>query len=305
MHLKYLEYFLALARERHFARAAQACHVTQPTLSAGIVALESAVGQQLVLRDRRFIDLTSQGHAILPYVHEMVANYSDLRAVVDGLPGPLRGTVRLGAIPAAMPRVGALAAQITAGQPLLKISVTSLTSREIEQGFQQRELDAGLSYLTGELPAQVDAIPLFHEHFLFATRRTAGLGARAAVSMAEAAGQRLCLLHEGMQNRRLLNAALAARGLAVDPVATANSYVALFGMVCEGGLDAIVTDSHRALFGQHPDIVLVPFSDPPPPNRIGLVTPLRTLVSPVTRAVMLAARRLVIDKPDQTQERSI
>ena len=131
------------------------------------------------------------------------------------------------------------------------------------------------------------------------------LGARASVSMAEAVARRLCLLHDGMQNRRILNTALATRGLSVAPVVTADSYVALFAMVADGGFDSIVTDTHGALFGQNPAIALLPFADPPPPNPIGVVVPSREPMSPLARVVTLAAKRLVIDKSYNTQQNLI
>ena len=73
MQIRTLRYLLALERERHFARAAQACHVSQPTLSAGLVALEEQLGRRLVDRDRRFIGFTAEGRAVLPWARQVVA----------------------------------------------------------------------------------------------------------------------------------------------------------------------------------------------------------------------------------------
>lgn len=295
MQLRYLEYFTALARERHFARAAEACHVAQPTLSAGIVALEEMLGTRLVLRDRRFLDLTAEGHAILPFAQQMIADHAAMRAAINSDTGPLRGTLRLGAIPAAMPSVGEFVTIVSELQPALHIEIRSLTSREIESSLIARDLDAGITYLSNEPLAQVRSVPLHAENFLFATQRGGAFDGRDAVAMADAAASRLCLLHQGMQNRRILDAVLAERGLAVEPVATADSYVALLAMVMDGGLNAIVTDSHRRLIDAHPDILLLPFSDPPPPNQIGLVILSRDPISPLARVAETAVRQLMID----------
>ncbi len=291
MQLRHLEYFTALARERHFARAAQACHVTQPTLSAGIAALEEQLGQRLVHRDRRFLDLTVEGYAILPFAQQMLAEHSAMRSAIDSDTRHLRGTLRLGAIPAAMPCVGRLVAAIARAQPSVHVAIGSLTSREIESALIARELDAGVTYLSSEPPAQVSSVPLYSEQFLFATRRSGPFGARETISMQEAVSSRLCLLHQGMQNRRILDSALAERGLVCEPVATADSYVALFSMVTEGGLDAIVTDSHGALMTAHPELALLPFTDPPPANQIGLVILDRDPVSPLALLATGAARQ--------------
>ncbi len=64
MQIRLLRYFVALAREEHFARAAATCNVTQPTLSAGIATLEEQLGKRLVMRDRRYIGLTPEGAAM-------------------------------------------------------------------------------------------------------------------------------------------------------------------------------------------------------------------------------------------------
>ena len=295
MQLRYLEYFTALARERHFARAAEACHVAQPTLSAGIVALEEMLGTRLVLRDRRFLDLTAEGHAILPFAQQMIADHAAMRAAINSDTGPLRGTLRLGAIPAAMPSVGEFVTIVSELQPALHIEIRSLTSREIESSLIARDLDAGITYLSNEPLAQVRSVPLHAENFLFATQRGGAFEGRDAVAMADAAASRLCLLHQGMQNRRILDAVLAERGLAVEPVATADSYVALLAMVMDGRLNAIVTDSHRRLIDAHPHILLLPFSDPPPPNQIGLVILSRDPISPLARVAETAVRQLMID----------
>lgn len=297
MQLRYLEYFVTLARERHFARAAEICHVAQPTLSAGLSTLEETLGQRLVIRDRRFIDLSPEGYAILPFAQQMLADHQAMRAALNSDAGPLRGTLRLGAIPAAMPSVGFLVKALTAAHAGLQVSVRSMTSREIEQALVARDLDAGITYLSSEPPAQVRSVPLYSEHFVFATRSGTPLAERSSITLAEAAEARLCLLHEGMQNRRILNAGFSERGLSLEPVATADSYVALLSMVANGDLNAIITDSHSAMLAGHPRLRLIPFSDQLPPNQVGLVIIDREPLSPLARAAFAVAGKLDLPSP--------
>jgi len=63
--LRHLRYFTVLARERHFARAAEACNISQPTLSGAVSTLERELGVRLVARGRRFVDLTPEGRIVL------------------------------------------------------------------------------------------------------------------------------------------------------------------------------------------------------------------------------------------------
>ncbi len=281
MQLRFLEYFVAIARERHFGRAADACRVTQPTLSAGLAALENALGARLVIRDRRFVDLTGQGHAILRFAQQMVADHGALLATLNVETGGLRGIARLGVIPAAMPNVGHLVAAMAAAHPAVRIAISSMTSREIERALLARDVDAGLTYLNSEPLAQVQAVPLYAERFVAVAARGSALAERGEARLADIVDERLCLLHQGMQNRRILDGHFAAHGLAVDPVATADSYVALLSMVALGGLVAIVTDSHAALIAAHADLSPVSITDVISANEIGLVISDRTPLPPM------------------------
>ena len=78
MFLRQLEYLTALARERHFGRAAEACHVSQPALSAAIRKLERELGLPLVKRHQRYDDLTPEGRALLPWAQQALAGLDGL-----------------------------------------------------------------------------------------------------------------------------------------------------------------------------------------------------------------------------------
>ncbi|WP_157216689.1 LysR family transcriptional regulator [Flavisphingomonas formosensis] len=291
MQTRFLEYFVALAREKHFARAAEACHVSQPTLSAGIAALESLLGKRLVVRSHRFVDLTPEGHAILDHARRILAEQDGLRQAIGVRSGPMRGEVRLGAIPAAMPLTGAVLRALHAEHPAVTVRLHSMTSREIERGLIDYELDAGLTYLDNEPPAQVRATPLFAERYVFAAAAGSAYD-RPEISWRDAAAAPLCLLHAGMQNRRILDAHLAMLGLAVTPVATADSYVALLSMVIAGDLCSIVTDSHRGLVAGNETLRLIEFVDPAPTNNVGLIILDRQPAPPLATAVFEAVQRL-------------
>ena len=292
MQLRFLQYFVAIARERHFGRAAEACQVSQPTLSAGLAALEDMLGERLVDRDRRFVDLTSQGHAILRYAQQMIADQAAIRAALNVETTGLRGVARLGVIPAAMPAVGHLVAAVTTLHPEVRIAVSSMTSREIERALLARDIDAGLTYLNSEPLAQVRSVPLYVERFVAVTARGSALARRGETRLADLVAARLCLLHQGMQNRRILDDHLQVRGLSVVPVATADSYVALLSMVSVGGLEAIITDSHAALVAAHPDLVIVPIADALAVNEIGLVISDRAPLPPLAAGLYSMASTL-------------
>src|SRR5919112_3643416 len=109
MLLKHLQYLTALARERHFARAAAACNVTQPTLSAGIKQLEESLGLLVVQRGQRFEGLTPEGERVLAWARRITADAESLEQEVGRLKHALVGRLRLGVIPTAPPAVPILA----------------------------------------------------------------------------------------------------------------------------------------------------------------------------------------------------
>ena len=292
MQLRSIQYFTVLARERHFARAAEACGVAQPTLSAGIAALEAQLGTRLIIRERRFAGLTAEGEAMLPWAERLLADHEAMRQAVAAEAGALEGELRLGVIPSAMPVVGHLARQISARNPSIRLSVRSMTSREIERSLIHYELDAGLTYLQNEPLAQVRSVTLYRERYRFAVRRGSPLGGRETVEWSEAAAMPLCLLHQGMQNRRILDAHLMSLGLRIQPQVTADSYVTLLSLVEAGGLCSILPHSYGPLLPNGNDIQLIDFVDPAPPNEIGLVVFEREPLSSMARAAFAAAHEL-------------
>lgn len=300
MHVRLVRYFLALVNERHFARAADACGVSQPTLSAAIGSLEQQLGKRLVVRDRRFIELTPEGEAILPWARQLVAAQEGMTSVVGAANGPLKGEVRLGAIPAALPWTGRIGEALLTKQPGLSLTIRSLTSREIVGALTEFALDAGITYLDHEPPAHVLSVPLYTERYRVMARKGGLLEGRGEISLAEAADLPLCLLHQGMQNRRILDARMAEHGLALSPRVTADSYVALFSLVQAGQYATIIPDGYALLLPEIEWAATLRFSEPVAGSRIGLVVLDRAPAGPFTGAILKAAQAAsLIENPYQ------
>ena len=109
MVIKQFAYLVALAREKHFARAAKACNVSQPTLSGAIRQLEEELGVPLVERGHRFTGLTAEGETILAHAKRILAEVDTMAQSIGDVRQGLKGRLRIGAIPTALP----LVAQIT------------------------------------------------------------------------------------------------------------------------------------------------------------------------------------------------
>lgn len=291
MLIRHLEYFVALERTQHFARAAAACNVSQPTLSAGIATLEEQLGTRLIERDRRYIGLTAEGRAAIPWAQQILAANASMAAAAGSRKGALAGTMRLGAIPASMPAIGPFAAALRQAHPGVDLAIRSLTSREIAQELAAFRLDAGITYIDHEPPAGVSITPLYVERPLVVVSEAHALADRGVIDFAELLDQPLCLLHEGMQNRRILDEQLAARGLSARAYATADSYVSLLAIARGGAFAVVMPDSYRALLPEWARIVTIaaPYS-----SRIGLIVPDQSPRSPLAAAAEAVAATLTL-----------
>jgi DNA-binding transcriptional LysR family regulator len=295
MLLRHLRYFAVLAREKHFARAAQACNVSQPTLSGGIATLEAELGVRLVVRGHRFMDLTPEGHAALHWAHQLLSNEDNLRHGLESLRGGLTGVLRLGVIPAAMPLVGLLTEPFCATHPAVTVEIRSISSKTIQADLDTFEIDAGLTYLDNEPLAHVRRLPLYLERYLFATPADGPLARLEQISWREAGRQRLCLLSDDMQNRRILDAVFGAQGMQARPSVVSNSFLGVLSQLRSGAWSSIVPHTFRHLFGHQHDIALIPLAEPVHTQSIGLVTTNRDPPPPMARALEACARSLDFD----------
>lgn len=271
MFIRQLEYLAALDRERHFGRAAAACHAAQPTLSAGIRSLERELGVPLVRRGRQFEELTPEGELILRWAQRALADLESLQQEASRLRGGLEGTLRIGAIPTSLPLSPRITARFRERHQRMRVLLTSMNSRQIAHGLEHGEIDAGLTYLDNEPLAHVDAIPLWHEHYLLVTPADSALGGASTVSWAAAAELPLCLLSPDMQHRRIVDGAFAATGATPRPAVETNSVSTLIAHA-RAGLPGVTAHTWLDANPLPGDLRAIPLIDPEIEHTIGLVT---------------------------------
>src|SRR6195952_3249685 len=160
-----LEMLLALAREQHFGRAAEACGITQPTLSAGLKQLEESFSVLLVQRQSRFIGFTPEGLRVLDWARRIVGDYRAMREETRPLKRGLAGPLRIAAVPRALPIVSTLTTPLHIAHPEIIFTVLSRNSLEILTLLDNLEVDAGLSYVGNEPLGRARFISLYHEHY--------------------------------------------------------------------------------------------------------------------------------------------
>jgi DNA-binding transcriptional LysR family regulator len=267
--IRQLEYLTALDRERHFGRAAAACHVSQPTLSTGIRSLERELGVPLVRRAREFEALTAEGELILGWAQRALADLESLQQEASRLRGGLEGTLRIGAIPTSLPLSPRLTARFRERHPRMRVRLLSMSSRQIAHGLEHGELEAGLTYLDNEPLARVDAVPLWNERYLLVTPADWDFG--TSVRWAQAAALPLCLLTPDMQHRRIVDGAFAAAGVVPSPAVETNSVSTLVAHA-RSGLPGITAHTWLEANPLPDDLHAIPLVDPVIQHTIGLVT---------------------------------
>jgi len=287
-----LEYLMALARERHFGHAAEACGVTQPTLSAGIKQLEATLGVLLVQRGSRFIGFTQEGERTLDWARRIVGDSRALRQEMTALKQGLVGRLRIAAIPTALPMVAALTTPYRARHPDVRFTILSRTSIEILTLLENFEIDAGVTYLDNEPLGRVNSVPLYHERYQLLIAADAPLGNRQTVTWAEVAKVPLCLLTPDMQNRRIIDGLLRSAGGDPQPTLESNSMIVLFAHVRTGRWASIMPAKLAETLGLTDTIRAIPIVDPEAVHAIGLVVPVREPMTPLNAALVAEARRL-------------
>ncbi|HYC05292.1 MAG TPA: LysR substrate-binding domain-containing protein [Azospirillaceae bacterium] len=268
--LRQLRYLVSVADHLHFGRAAQANHVSQPSLSAQIQQLEELLGVTLVERTQRRVLLTPAGEQAVARARAILAAVDDLAAGAKASSRPLSGELRLGVFPTLgpylLPRV---LPGLRQAYPDLRLYLREdLTERLLER-LRGGDLDACLLALPVDEPG-VTCEALFDEPFLVALPPGHALAARARVSESDLAEERLLLLEDGhcFREQALKVCRIGSRdrdSVAATSLSTLCEMVA--GRIGVTLLPALASTS-LTIPGQ---IEIRPFPDPAPSRRIALV----------------------------------
>ena len=291
MILRHLEFLTALARERHFARAAAACKVTQSTLSAGIKQMEESLGVLLVERGQRFLGLTPEGEKVLEWAHHVITDYEGLQQSLTEMRRGLIGNLKIGAIPVTLPIVSLLTTPFHKLHPHTRVIIRSLTSIEIQRGIDDISLDIGMTYLDNEPLARVRRLHLYAERYVLLTPKCEQLKDRKTITWAEAAMYPLCLLTSDMQNRRIIDMHFHEAGAEVHAAIETNSLITLWSHLRFGRWSTVVTHSFLSLIGETEGMVALPLVGPEASHAVGLVASDRDPLPPVARAFLDVAKQ--------------
>jgi DNA-binding transcriptional LysR family regulator len=292
MFIRQLEYLVTLAREKHFAKAAEACHVSQPALSSAIRSLEKELGIMIVQRGRRFMGFTVEGERVLVWAQQTLASLSHMREDASIAKSTMVGTLRVGAIPTTMTVTALITAPCRTAYPNIRYTVSSLSSEAIASQLDRFELDLGLTYLDEKTIGGFESLHLFDERYVLLASRNAAL--EPTLTWEQAGRLPLCLLTGKMRNRQVIDAAFRRAGAKADVILETDSIFSLYAHVSEAGLFSIVPHSLLNFFD--PAKVQARPLLPDLTRAIGLIARNQPALAPITAAVWDIARGLELQR---------
>jgi len=272
MNLRALQYFVKLADLRHFSKAAEACFVSQPTLSTQIKKLEDELEVQLVERSPKNIMLTPAGEEIAVRARQVLADIDQIRKVARNSSNPAEGTLRLGLFPTLAPYLlPHVVPQLRQRYPKLRLQLAEEKTEDILHMLHRGELDAALLALP-VAETGLDMEVLFREPFVLALPGQHELAKRKGVEMDDLKGSELLLLEEGhcLREHALEVCALAGAHERVDFHAT--SMETLRQMVAaDVGITLMPLLSVKPPIASTDNLVTRPFTHDAPSRTIAMV----------------------------------
>lgn len=271
MNLRDLRYVVALAEHRHFGRAAEACFVSQPTLSVQVRKLEEELGVSLFERSPGQLILTEVGAAILLRAQAILAQVDEIRYLARTSLDPEAGSLRLGIFPTLAPYLlPHVLATVHARFPRLELLLTEEKTLELVERLHQGRLDAAILALPVHDPALHSEF-LFEEPFVLAAPAGHELAQREHVTLAELENHSLLLLEDGhcLRDQALavcrMTGAHERRGFRATSLETLRQMVA-----ADVGVTLLPVLTVQPPMPRVPNVTLVPFQGQAPSRQIAM-----------------------------------
>jgi DNA-binding transcriptional LysR family regulator len=297
MLFRQLEYFVAVAGQRHFARAAQSCYVSQPALSASIAKLERELNVTLINRGRNYEGLTPEGERLVVWAKRILTEQEAFKAEVAAVQSGITGTLRLGAEPTASTTLALPVAAFCAAHPLAKVHVDSRSSTsELRRQLLEFELDAAIAHFGAEDRDSLQVVPLYEERYIVLASGDQLLPPGNTMRWAEAAQLPLALLTRDKRIRQVIDDAFAQSGVEAHPQVETDSVASLYAHVGVGGWASIVPHTWLRAMPVVGSTRAVRLVDPEVRARVSVAIHRATPGSVVARAFVAAAKGTMLDE---------
>lgn len=283
--LRDMELLAALARHKHFARAAQECGISQPGFSARISNLEADFGMPIVKRGNRFLDFTEEGKIVLKWARKLMIDVDGMRQEIDVAKGALTGQLSLGTVPTALVYAAEVPAKLRAKHPGLTIRIHSATSSQIVRGLEELSLDAGITYLDNEDLSAFHVEHLYDERYVLLAPENLAPRTTGETSWKEASEIPLCLLTRDMRNRRIVDDVFQSIGTDPKPAMETNAFTAALAQVASGTTATIAPEILVNSLPTSKGTIRLPLVEPLVEKPIGIVTIAQEPVPPALVAL--------------------
>lgn len=270
--IKQLRYLCAVVEHGHFGKAARACHVSQSTLSAGILELEEVLGASLLERNNRNLVLTSLGEAVVERSRALLLDVEDLVALCQASAQPFSGSLRLGVIPTIAPfMLPGLLQAMRAEHPEFTLFIREDQSQDLIDALHRGDLDILLLALP--FPAEsVETMALFRDPFLLGAPPDHPLSQRKTLKTSDLRGQDLLLLEDGHCLREHALEACKLRESDVAMPYQATSLSTVVQMVASGiGVTLLPEMAVKAGVVPEKEVAVTPFQGGDVSREIGLM----------------------------------
>ncbi|MEC4749176.1 LysR family transcriptional regulator [Methylomicrobium sp. Wu6] len=291
MFIRQIHYLLALAKTRHFGRAAEISHVSQPALSTAIQHLEEELGITIIQRGQRFQGFTEEGERVLQWARILAKNWEGMRQAAAQYSQQLTGVLRIGAIPTTLAVTPLFTVPCQSEYPGIAIHLVSLCAEELIRQLDSFDLDLGLTYLDDDRLKGFKTLPLYRERYVLLARNPDPCLMKDNLGWSDVAGFPLCLLTQNMQNRRLIDAAFREANIAPTVMLETDSIFALYAHVRSAGFYSVVPHSLLSQFELHREVTALPLT-PELSREVGLIVRRQDLLSPIQDAAWNIAQRL-------------
>jgi DNA-binding transcriptional LysR family regulator len=290
MEIHQLQYFVAVAEEASFTRAAARVHVAQPGVSAQVRRLEAELGQQLLDRSGRSVRLTEVGAAVLPFARAALDAVDGARLAVDQLAGLVRGQVTVGMVSGcALPALAELLADFRGRYPGVAITLTEDGSDRLVELLRDGKLDLALIGAAGPATPGVETAVVIDDALVAAAAPEHPLAAERSITVADLRDQPLVSLPRGTGVRAALDAACADAGFTPRIVLEASA-LPMVAQLAGRGLGVAILPASAAPAGA---VRVLPISGPQVRSRLELAWSPSAAHSPAARALIGHARAAV------------
>lgn len=294
MFLKQFKYLIAVAEERHFGRAAERCHVTQPSLSTGIKLLELELGAPIFLRGRgkRFRGLTPEGEKIAQWARNIVSNCEAMRDDLASMSNNLHGCLRVGAMPSMAPVLPSLLKRVRERHPGVVIDVRFVGNEGLRVGLNEFSLDVVFTYLEASDMGARNALPLYSERLSLLVPDSDEFRDRTSITWREASELPLAMLRTRLRERAFVDSIFARVGCAPVPRIESESILHLMFQVQYTELCTIIPSHFTKMPGLHAGTRALDLVDPVASQDVGLFWAEGETILPMAKALVSVIRQM-------------